>query len=85
MGRHRKATMILNNDGPHRCYFECGNALSTKFNREAPQGWEWFTGYGERPLHFCPWCRVKRQAEIDAIRAKLNVRPEGYPQVRQTP
>lgn len=64
---------------PYPCFFGCGMNLETKFDRTAIEGWEWFTGYGDHPIHFCPKCRSSRQSEINRIREKLNVRPENYP------
>lgn len=69
-------------EGPFSCYFMCGNQLRTKFDRHEIKDWEWFTGYGESPVHFCPRCRKVKKEAIDRIREKLNVKPEGYPDVR---
>ena len=46
---------------------------------EAYVGWDWFTGYGEATVHFCPQCRQSRGAEVEAIFANRGVRPAGYP------
>lgn len=81
MGRHHRSTWTPPS-GPFPCYFGCGRELRTKYDRKAIEGWEWFTEYGEHPIHFCPTCRKTRQYDIDRIREKLAVRPEGYPTVR---
>lgn len=70
---------------PYPCFFKCGRSLSDKYDRRAIEGWEWFTGYGAFPLHFCGPCRKTRQYEIDRIREKLNVKPDGYPEVTASP
>lgn len=67
---------------PFSCYFNCGRELVSKSDRSAIEGWEWFTGYGDGPIHFCPQCRRTRQFEIDRIREKANVKPPGYPDNR---
>lgn len=61
------------------CYFGCGNVLTTKFDMKAIEMWDWFCGYAEHPIHFCPDCRKNRQPEIDRLRVVLNTKPEGYP------
>ena len=65
--------------GPFPCFFGCGAHLANKFNNTIAQGWEWFTGYGEHTIHFCPACRNTRQSEVDWIRKSLNVKPDNYP------
>lgn len=81
MGRRRSSpTPYLGN---HPCHFGCGSVLRSKTEFPA-KDWDWFTGYGERPVHFCPSCRRTRQAEIDRIREHLNIRPSDYPRVRQS-
>lgn len=72
-------------DGPYPCYFNCGAMLSTKRDRQAVEGWEWFTGYGAATVHFCPKCFPNRRQEVEAIRATLNIKPDGYPNVRRLP
>ena len=60
-----------------QCYF-CNAVMPDKFGpHDAYAGWDWFAGYGEKPLHFCPSCRKNRA--IETIRAKLNIRPANYP------
>ena len=81
MGRRRKNQWVPP-VGPHPCYFGCGRSLITKYDRQAIEGWEWFTGYGEQPIHFCAPCRKARQYDIDRLREKLNTKPVGYPKVR---
>lgn len=82
MGRKSKFSQMPELKPPYPCHFGCGKNLETKYDREHTAGWEWFTGYGEHPLHFCPACRRVRQFYIDRIRAKLNIKPIGYPAVR---
>lgn len=84
MGRRKKTLWQPLPPGPYPCYLACGRSLRTKLDRRAIEGWNWFTGYGENPVHFCPQCYVTRRVEIDRIREKLDTRPEGYPDVRQT-
>ena len=79
MGRRKKTDGAMY-PGPYPCHF-CGRTLESKYTQEALR-WEWFTGYGESPLHFCPPCRRARQFDIDRLREKLNVKPVGYPEVR---
>ena len=31
---------------PFPCFFGCGSALTSKYDRRVIDGWEWFTGYG---------------------------------------
>ena len=81
MGRRKAAGPMF--EVPYPCHFECGRKLVSKYTITALE-WEWFTGYGERPIHFCPTCRRSRQFEIDRIREKLNVKPKDYPKVRAT-
>lgn len=85
MGRRKSFDKWRLSDGPFPCYFGCGRELRTKFDRQAIEGWDWFTGYGENPVHFCPKCRRSREFEIDRIREKLNIRPKDYPKVRAQP
>ncbi len=83
MGRRNKYEFVESLP-PYPCYFGCGRELRTKYDASAIFGWEWFTGYGAGPIHFCPACRRSRQFEIDRFREQLNIRPEGYPQVKAT-
>lgn len=86
MGRHRKFEWQQGEpSAPYPCYFGCGRTLETKFDRAVIDGWEWFCGYGARPVHFCPQCRRARQYDIDRIRERLNVKPPGYPATLATP
>ena len=82
MGRRKNAERWRPIEGPFPCYFGCGRELRTKLDRQAIEGWEWFTEYGENPIHFCPTCRRSRQLEIDRIREKLAIKPKDYPNVR---
>lgn len=83
----RKGTRRFTHDlqPPFPCFFKCGRILATKYDRKAIEGWEWFTGYGESPLHFCGPCRKTRQYEVDRIRERMNVKPDGYPEVTVSP
>ncbi len=71
----------LRSNPPFACHFGCGRELLDKYSRLA-DGWQWFTGYGDGPIHFCPACRHARQHEIDSIRLRANVRPPNYPDER---
>ena len=81
MGRRSKSKMLPEIQPPYPCYFGCGRNLQSKYD-QAAKGWTWFTGYGEHPVHFCLPCQRTRQYEIERIREKLDVKPEGYPAVR---
>jgi hypothetical protein len=85
MGRRTNSGRWTPPQGPFPCWFNCGRSLRTKYDRQAIEGWEWFTGYGADPLHFCPSCRRTRQFDIDRIREHMNKRPDGYPAVRVQP
>lgn len=77
MGRKRNFTHSP--QPPFACFFGCGRELATKYSLVSLD-WEWFTGYGRSPIHFCPTCRRSRQFEIDRMREKLGVKPKNYPQ-----
>lgn len=82
MSRYQRGpkAQFRNPQPPYPCHFNCGRELATKFDRKATEGWEWFCGYGDGPIHFCPQCRRTSQFEIDRIREKLNIKPHNYPQ-----
>ena len=67
--------------GPFDCYFNCGSVLESKNSLLLTDGWEWFTGYGDRTIHFCLKCRKKKQFEINKLRNLVDNKPEGYPKV----
>lgn len=81
MGRRRRHLFWLRDTPPFPCAFGCGRELEGKFTHDA-EAWEWFTGYGDGPVHFCPTCRRNRSREIDYIRERANVRPANYPDER---
>lgn len=83
MERHKQFERVwLRQSPPFACHFNCGRSLADKSSRVAAEGWEWFTGYGDGPIHFCPQCRRTRQFEIDRIRERANVKPANYPEER---
>lgn len=85
MGPKKNADLWKPQEGPHPCFFKCGRSLRSKWSRIESERWEWFTGYGIEPIHFCPQCKRTRQPEIDLIRAHMEKRPEGYPDKRVDP
>lgn len=80
MGQNRRRRYVPES-GPFPCYFNCGAELQDK-TPSTTFGWEWFTGYGSRTLHFCPECRRRHLREIDQIRDAVNKRPKDYPKER---
>ncbi len=83
MGRWRKRSLVwLRDVPPFHCAFGCGRSLESKYSWEAANDWDWFTGYGDGPIHFCPTCRRTRQYEIDRIRQQANLKPRDYPDTR---
>jgi hypothetical protein len=61
--------------GPYHCYFGCGQLLFDKHSHVAIVGWDWFTGYGEKTIYFCPDCRRIAKSEIDKLREQLYCEP----------
>lgn len=84
-GRRPKARAQMEIPPPYPCFFECGRILRDKLSWKEFTGWEWFTGYGRHPIHFCPDCRRTRATDIARIRDIMNAKPEGYPEVRLEP
>ncbi|CAE6845466.1 hypothetical protein R75461_07230 [Paraburkholderia nemoris] len=39
----------------------CGTPCPDKFTGAA-RGWDWFTGYFDETVHFCPACRARRSS-----------------------
>ncbi len=78
----KRCLVWMRQNPPFPCHFECGRRLLTKFAPAEFNGWEWFTGYGDGPIHFCPQCRRTRQFDIDLIRKAANIRPHNYPEQR---
>jgi hypothetical protein len=63
---------------PFLCAFSCGSSLMNKYSDEA-DAWDWFTGYGDKTIHFCPACRGRRKSDIERIRVMLDSEPDGWP------
>lgn len=80
MGRHTKNAPIY--PGPWPCEFRCGAVLQSKTVRAEFEGWEWFCGYGDHPVHFCPKCFAAHRHDVETIRRRLDERPDGYHAVR---
>lgn len=51
----------------------CG-ASANKFSRDA-LGWDWFTGYMDETVHFCPACRRVNTAFVSALHMRAVIAP----------
>lgn len=58
---------------PFDCFYGCGRRLSTKYKRDAVEGWDWFRGRGHKIVHVCPVCRVKHEEEIAQMKMSVGI------------
>jgi len=65
------------------CYL-CADTVESGPNKMIAHksGWTWFTGYAAETVHICLRCRTHRRAEVSALKAATERKPEGFPRVR---
>jgi hypothetical protein len=64
----------------------CGRTTDKKTLTDHDRdGWDWFTGYFAQRVEICSACSRSRQQDVERLKARSSVRPDGWPHTTVQP